>query len=114
MVAHLHPRSRSTLSLFTTCLGISFLVVAAPHILPCPVDRRQFAEDGSSSSSSSSSDATRKRRRRKVATTDTEETTTTTTAPEVLNDEDMITRQRECPVPKPGGLLGQVMGFERQ
>lgn len=41
------------------------------------------------------------------------ESTTTTTSP-VLLQEDTITRQRECPVPKPGGLLGQVMGFERQ
>lgn len=29
-------------------------------------------------------------------------------------EDDVITRTRECPVPRPGGLLGQVMGFERE
>jgi cytochrome c oxidase assembly factor 2 len=31
-------------SLFTTTLAISFLVVAAPHLLPCPVPRRSLAD----------------------------------------------------------------------
>ncbi|KAF8463429.1 hypothetical protein BDZ91DRAFT_764561 [Kalaharituber pfeilii] len=33
----LHPRSLSTTSLFSTTLALAFLVVAAPHVLPCPV-----------------------------------------------------------------------------
>ena len=91
------------MSLFTTCLTISFLVVGAPHILPCPVDRRQFAEDGSGEP--------RKRRRRKtVADTETE------TAPDSNNLLDMqdVSRHRECPVPKPGGLIAQVMGLRQE
>lgn len=102
MVAHLHPRSRSTLSLFTTCLTISFLVVGAPHILPCPVDRRQFAEDGTGEP--------RKRRRRKI----TAETESTGEADMVAEDMAGLERQRACPVPKPTGLIGQVMGFEQK
>ena len=103
MVAHLHPRSRSTTSLFTTCLAISFLVVGAPHILPCPVDRRQFAEDGSSSEP-------RKRRRRKTPI-DAENEDNALLTSELSGD---ISRQRECPLPKPGGLIGQVMGFRQE
>ncbi|GAB7346777.1 hypothetical protein MBLNU459_g1877t1 [Dothideomycetes sp. NU459] len=112
MVAHLHPRSRSTLSLFTTCLTVSFLVVGAPHILPCPVDRRNVSD---SATDPATGEPRRRRRRRN-------------TAPEQETDEpsgggdgggvtaedvaDMGPR-RECPVPKPRGLIGQVMGFGR-
>lgn len=102
MVAHLHPRSRSTMSLFTTCLTISFLVVAAPHVLPCPVDRRQFAEDGSGEP--------RKRRKRKAPVDAEAETSSDLPS----NDFQDITRQRECPVPKPGGLIAQVMGLRQE
>ncbi|KAK6350294.1 hypothetical protein TWF696_006525 [Orbilia brochopaga] len=34
------PRSVLTTSIFSTTAVISFLVVAAPHILPCPADAR--------------------------------------------------------------------------
>ncbi|RPB23998.1 hypothetical protein L211DRAFT_849159 [Terfezia boudieri ATCC MYA-4762] len=37
MPPHLHPRSLSTTSLFSTTLALAFMVVAVPHILPCPV-----------------------------------------------------------------------------
>ncbi|KAK6348824.1 hypothetical protein TWF730_009592 [Orbilia blumenaviensis] len=40
------PRSVLTTSIFSTTAVISFLVVAAPHILPCPVDSRVAADDG--------------------------------------------------------------------
>ncbi|KAH8728587.1 hypothetical protein GQ44DRAFT_674905 [Phaeosphaeriaceae sp. PMI808] len=83
MPPHLHPRSRMTTSLFTTTLMISFLVVAAPHLLPCPVDPRTFAD-----SADPTSEARRARRREKLAP------------------------KRECPVPKPGGLMGQVLGWK--
>lgn len=43
----LHPKSLSTASLFTTTAAIAFLVVGAPHILPCPAaTKRQYADDG--------------------------------------------------------------------
>ncbi|KAH6856637.1 hypothetical protein B0I37DRAFT_443286 [Chaetomium sp. MPI-CAGE-AT-0009] len=43
---HLHPRSRMTSSLFATTVLASFLVVALPHILPCPAPRRAYADGG--------------------------------------------------------------------
>ncbi|KAK6333517.1 hypothetical protein TWF718_011325 [Orbilia javanica] len=35
-----------TTSIFSTTALISFLVVGAPHVLPCPVDSRVAADDG--------------------------------------------------------------------
>ncbi|CAD0111145.1 unnamed protein product [Aureobasidium uvarum] len=107
MVAHLHPRSRSTMSLFSGCLAICFAVVTAPHLLPCPVDKTQLAD------SASSDGEPRRRRRRKQQS-----------APPPDSDQqddndmgamaDMAPPKRECPVPKPSGLIGQVMGFKPQ
>nr|POE47579.1 hypothetical protein CFP56_00910 [Quercus suber] len=101
---HLHPRSRTTSTLFTTTLAISFLVVALPHILPCPVDRRQFADtiempDGT----------IRHRKQRKqvsAATEDLDGNSETSMA--------AARPPRECPVPKPTGLVGQLMGLAGQ
>lgn len=100
---HLHPRSRTTSTLFTTTLAVSFLVVTLPHLLPCPVDRRQFADtiegpDGKP----------RRRRRVKEAADDA---TPSNGNEEALN---YAKRKRECPVPKPGGFVGQMMGFEKE
>lgn len=104
---HLHPRSRSTATLFTTTLAISFLVVAAPHLLPCPVDRRQFAD------SFETPDGKRYRRKRKdVAESPMDE--------QEIGDDgnagamEHARSKRECPVPKPGGIVGQMMGFKNE
>lgn len=94
----LHPRSASTSTLFTTTLAVSFLVVGLPHLLPCPVDRRQFAD----------SDGKVRRRRKKDVEGDGE-----AMVGEVGLDE-KGRPARECPVPKPGGLVGQIMGFEQR
>jgi cytochrome c oxidase assembly factor 2 len=97
-----------TTSLFTTTLALSFLVVATPHLLPCPVDRRVLAD------SSNPEALTGKRRRRKVVTEET--------CNDVMGEERMRKRleqqtwetpKRECPVPKPGGLIGQVLGVKK-
>ncbi|CAD0084907.1 unnamed protein product [Aureobasidium vineae] len=94
------------MSLFSGCLAICFAVVAAPHVLPCPVDKTQLAD------SASSDGEPRRRRRRKQS------------APAPDSDQqddndmramvDMARPKRECPVPKPSGLIGQVMGFKPQ
>lgn len=106
MPPHLHPRSRTTSSLFATAVAASFLVVGLPHVLPCPVPRAKYADgevvvDG------------RGRRRRWRSTE----------APEAAADGVVrfggpsgdepapATRRRECPVPKPGGFLGEWLGF---
>ncbi|KAF2862801.1 hypothetical protein K470DRAFT_194752, partial [Piedraia hortae CBS 480.64] len=94
---YLHPRSRTTGTLFTTTLAISFIVVGLPHVLPCPVDRRPYAD----SAQEPQSEAGRRRRRREQQPTGQgDQIATRTERP-----------KRECPVPKPSGLIGQVMGF---
>lgn len=120
----LHPRSRLTTSLFTTTLFISFLVVATPHIIPCPVDTRALADSADPDALS-----TRAKRRRRRCQVDKNgnpimSKCITTSEPASLSgdvsDEESATtgnsgndrtRRRECPVPKPGGLVGQILGL---
>jgi len=87
------------MSLFTGCLAVSFLVVGMPHILPCPVDRRQFSDSGPDPS---------KKRRRKVRS---EGDSDVSNGKQNDEDDGDARRRRECPVPKPKGLIGQIMGF---
>lgn len=108
MPPHLHPRSRMTTSLFTGTLAFCFLVVGAPHIFPCPVDNRAFADSADPDALSG------KRRRKRIAKEE---------SPDGVVDEERRKRnlvddvwkekpRRECPVPKPGGLIGQVLGLK--
>ncbi|KAF2493816.1 hypothetical protein BU16DRAFT_582861 [Lophium mytilinum] len=120
----LHPRSRMTMSLFSTTLAISFLVVATPHVLPCPVPAAR----------ADAADPDRPRRRRRRCQRDEHgnvipgtETQSTNTAAvnvlgmgdekeresDVLGEERRVPRGRECPVPKPGGLVGQILGLKK-
>ncbi|KAF2129480.1 hypothetical protein P153DRAFT_366873 [Dothidotthia symphoricarpi CBS 119687] len=106
MPPHLHPRSRMTTSLFTTTLMVSFLVVATPHLLPCPVDPRMLAD---------SPDPEKRRRRRRENPQDE-------TCNDVMGEErrkrklleEKLSPKRECPIPKPGGLVGQVLGLKSE
>ncbi|KAH8163885.1 hypothetical protein CIB48_g4343 [Xylaria polymorpha] len=122
MPPHLHPRSRMTSSLFATTVVASFLVVGLPHILPCPAPRVAYADaaspDGSprcarrrSSQQTTEvkdgiaqfegvSDVSGSNRSASVAET----SAMTSTAPR---------GKRECPVPKPGGVIGELIGFKR-
>lgn len=108
MPPHMHPRSRMTASLFTTTLAISFLVVAAPHLIPCPVDPRTLND---------SADPTRRRRRRKPIEVQDGESRAAEDG-DALEQRSMIEERinpkRECPIPKPGGLVGQVLGMTRR
>lgn len=106
MPPHMHPRSRMTASLFTTTLMVSFLVVAAPHLIPCPVDPRTLND---------AADPTRRRRRRRPVDADEDP------ASDILTEdarremiEERLNPRRECPIPKPGGLVGQVLGMTRR
>lgn len=101
---YLHPRSRQTGTLFTATLAVSFLVVALPHMLPCPVDRRGYAD------TIEMPDGTIKRRRRRQKPAEEDEGK----KEEALTTVDASRPPRECPVPKPGGLVGQMMGFEKK
>lgn len=99
----MHPRSRMTASLFTTTLMVSFLVVAAPHLIPCPVDPRTLND---------SADPTKRRRRRRpVESEEGEESDVLSEDARRKMVEERMNPKRECPIPKPGGLVGQVLGM---
>ncbi|KAK0119811.1 hypothetical protein ONS95_011243 [Cadophora gregata] len=110
MPPHMHPRSRFTSSLFATTLFASFFVVVLPHALPCPAPRVAYADDGTPQTG-------KKRRRRKCPVDENEGTSAVkgvSAADESSDDiEDVGLRKqkRECPVPKPGGLVGGILGF---
>jgi cytochrome c oxidase assembly factor 2 len=110
MPPHLHPRSRFTSSLFATTLFASFFVVALPHVLPCPAPRGAYADDGTP----------RRRRRRKCLEEETGVIGESARPLKQLKEEishddsggqDFGDSRRECPIPKPGGLLGEILGF---
>jgi len=119
MPPHLHPRSRLTSSLFATTLFASFFVVALPHILPCPAPRVLYADDGT---------PIPRKRRRKPALCPSPGDDKLKKDGEVDCDGDCglggegegddmgieggKRSKRECPVPKPGGIVGEILGFK--
>lgn len=111
---HLHPRSRMTSSLFATTMFASFFVVALPHVLPCPAPRVAYA-DGEIIE-----DQNGRRRRRRQRIQAQEPTIkdgivdfNNIAAADVVEQEEGRRRsRRECPVPKPGGKVGEFLGFK--
>lgn len=98
-------------------------MVGAPHVLPsCPVRPRQFSESGGDP------DAPKRRRKRRDGDASAEgdrvrEGQIGTSMADgirrqdlekMTSEEDEKMRKRECPVPKPGGLIAQVMGFRKE
>ena len=84
------------MSLFTGTLAVSFLVVGIPHLVPCPVPPQAYADDGTPLP----------RRRRRKSDLDDEDYAQL----DALIQEN-IKQKRQCPVPKPGGLIGQLLGM---
>ncbi|KAI9862015.1 MAG: hypothetical protein M1824_001760 [Vezdaea acicularis] len=112
MPPHMHPRSRLTTSLFTTTLLASFLVVGMPHILPCPAGP-QYADSGNGQLTA---EGTKRRRRRKPGLPSDDEEKQNMKLESFAVDENDVGgegRTRECPVPKPTGLVGTILGFQR-
>ncbi|KAI1462063.1 hypothetical protein F4805DRAFT_192663 [Annulohypoxylon moriforme] len=116
MPPHLHPRSRMTSSLFATTVAASFFVVALPHILPCPSPRVKYAD------SEMAADGTRRRRRRKPEPAEAKGGIVQFESPsedfekiaaETRGTATRARKERECPVPKPGGVIGDIMGFNK-
>lgn len=115
---HLHPRSRFTSSLFATTLLVSFLVVAMPHILPCPapriayadaegeVNRRRRGRSKSADGDFELADRANRRSEKGMGMTDQE------LARMVAEREELRSKGRECPVPKPGGRIGEWFGWK--
>lgn len=130
MPPHLHPRSRSTTSLFGITLLASFVVVGVPHIFPCPAPRRTLA-DSQIVTTADGRQIQRLRRRRlrsensndaSPSTPTPRNTTTSISADEEVTTflqteeeaERLASLRRECPVPKPGGRIGALLGFTTQ
>jgi cytochrome c oxidase assembly factor 2 len=111
----LHPRSRLTSSLFATTLFASFFVVALPHVLPCPAPRVAYA-DGEMSPDGT---LPKRRRRRRCEGEQQQQLKDGRGAEESSDDRESVSAgetssrksQRECPVPKPGGIVGEILGF---
>ncbi|OCL14908.1 hypothetical protein AOQ84DRAFT_280055 [Glonium stellatum] len=106
----LHPRSRLTTSLFTTTLFISFLVVGTPHVLPCPADTRSLADSADPDALSTRP----KRRRRKCQVDENGNPIISRQTTTIGSSGSHGARRRECPVPKPGGLVGQILGLRKE
>jgi len=105
---HLHPRSRMTSSLFATTILASFFVVALPHVLPCPAPRGVFA-DGEMP------DGTKRRRRRRSENLEAKDGIVdfnSVTAGDEASTAKASMPKRECPVPRPGGRIGELLGFK--
>ncbi|KAK2766969.1 hypothetical protein FQN54_006286 [Arachnomyces sp. PD_36] len=128
MPPHLHPRSRSTTTLFGATLLASFFIVGMPHIFPCPAPRRTLADSETIITADGQQERRIRKRRRKAAEAPEQiqsiEPETPTPASSQA-DEDLATFRkmeneakalektgRECPVPKPRGIVGQILGFE--
>lgn len=109
---HLHPRSRMTSSLFATTMIASFFVVTLPHVLPCPAPRITYA-DGEIIQDENG----RKRRRRRPVSQEPEAKDGilqfNNIAHQDLVDLDSRKSRRECPLPKPGGKIGELLGFNK-
>jgi len=121
MPPHLHPRSRLTSSLFATTLLASFIVVGIPHILPCPAPRLAYADSSEMSPDGTQRQRQRRRRRKCAAASETvKETPQQQQQLEegATDEEDGLLEQgnegrsrAQCPVPKPGGVVGEMLGF---
>ena len=103
----LHPRSRTTSSLFAPTLVLSFFVVALPHILPCPAPRVVVLADGAMV------DANGRRRRRRNPE-EAEPKNGIVHFGDMGDEKDVpAVSKRECPIPKPGGVVGELLGFTK-
>ena len=127
MPPHLHPRSRSTTGLFAGTLLASLLVVGIPHVFPCPAPRRTFADSEMTITADGQQVPRIRRRRRKDSELDSEMSRPGQSTPSDAVDEEVSTFFQmeeeaeklahvghECPVPKPKGVLGELLGFRNQ
>ncbi|KAJ5629637.1 hypothetical protein N7528_003294 [Penicillium herquei] len=124
MPPHLHPRSRSTTGLFAGTLLAGFLVVGMPHVFPCPSPRRTFADSEMTITADGQQVPRIRRRRRRDMELDSEIPRPGHPVSSGSEDEEVSTFfhmeeeakrmaqvGHECPVPKPKGVLGELLGF---
>lgn len=90
----------------------SFFVVTLPHVLPCPAPRITYA-DGEIIRDENG----RRRRRRRAVSQEPEVKDGimqfNNVSQDDLVDQDSRNGRRECPVPKPGGKVGELLGFKK-
>lgn len=101
-----------TSSLFATTMLASFFVVALPHVLPCPAPRITYA-DGEIVE-----DENGRRRRRRRVQQQSQEVQGGVVQFNNITQDDLVDHEgnrskRECPVPKPGGKVGELLGFKQ-
>lgn len=123
MPPHLHPRSRSTSSLFAGTLLASLVVVGLPHVFPCPAPRRTFADSEMIMSADGQPSQRIRRRRRKdeellgqdgnpLGQTQPAADEEVSTFLQLEEEAQRLAKAgHECPVPKPRGILGELLGF---
>lgn len=99
-----------TSSLFATTVIASFFVVALPHLLPCPVPRTKYA-DGEIVIDENGK--RRRWRRRDATPEDRDGIVQFNQTTDEYADSASERSRRECPVPKPGGMLGEWLGFHK-
>ncbi|KAL3472947.1 hypothetical protein BJX99DRAFT_234423 [Aspergillus californicus] len=126
MPPHLHPRSRSTTGLFAGTLLASLMVVGIPHVFPCPAPRRTFADSEMIVGPDGQPMQRVRRRRRKDADTMAPQENPLPQTARATDDEVSTFLQleeeakrlskpgRECPVPKPTGVIGTMLGFSNR
>lgn len=111
MPPNLHPRSTHTTTLFATTLLISFLVVGVPHLLPCPVSKRQLLDAPIVEVRDENGRRVYKRVYRKPNAQLSRDGKAPTEMDSAAFEAD-TRHERECPVPKPGGFVGRWLGFQ--
>ena len=95
-----------------------------PHLFPCPAPRRTFADSPMTITADGQQVRRIRRRRRKDVEGNSETAGPGYPAPPGAVDEEVATFfqmeeeaeklarvQHECPVPKPKGVLGELLGF---
>lgn len=99
-----------TSSIFATTVVACFFVVALPHVLSCPAPRVAYA-DGDTLVDENG----RRLRRRTAQPVEVKDGIAQfEKSSEEAGRSLMESRgSRECPVPKPGGVLGELLGFHK-
>jgi hypothetical protein len=121
MPPHLHPRSTATSTLFAGTLLASFVVVGIPHVFPCPRPRQQYLDtNGKALVDSEGKLVVRQPQQLSKTQTKAQREAQMQNEAEILKmlqEEARVLEKeaqhaRECPIPKPRGWFGKVLGFE--
>lgn len=106
----LHPRSTATSTLFAGTLLASFVVVSIPHLFPCPRPRVQYLDSDGRPLSLSGEQL----KQLQATELEVEATIFRELQAEAERLEKLEREKRVCPIPKPGGFVGRMLGFEDQ